>query len=69
MILDINLPQRGCFVGLLQRFVVFNLNLLGFTLIFIESPTRLEIILKPRAASILLILTLRIPLPSSPLLA
>lgn len=69
MILDINLPQRGCFVGLLQHFVVFSLNLLGFTLIFIESATRLEIILKSRAASILLILTLRIPLPSSPLLA
>jgi hypothetical protein len=34
MILDINLPQRGCFVGLLQRFVVFSLNLLGFTLVF-----------------------------------
>ena len=32
MILDINLPQRGCFVGLVQRFGVFKLNNLGFTL-------------------------------------
>ena len=44
MILDINLPQRGCFVGLVQRFDVFSLNLLGFTRIFIKAPTRLEII-------------------------
>jgi len=34
MILDINLPQRGCFVGLVQRFGLFKLNNLGFTLFF-----------------------------------
>jgi len=36
MILDINLQQRGCFVGLAQRFVVFSLKICGFTLIFIK---------------------------------
>jgi hypothetical protein len=36
MILDINLPQRGHFVGLVQRFVGFSSFLLGFTLIFVK---------------------------------
>ena len=37
MILDKN-PSRGvCFVGLVQRFVVFGSNNNGFTLIFIKT--------------------------------
>jgi hypothetical protein len=36
MILDKNLPQRGCFVGLVQRFVVFSSNNIVFTLIFMK---------------------------------
>jgi len=50
MILDINLPQGGCFVGLVQRFVVFSLKMQGFTLVVIKLPARLEMISKPRAA-------------------
>jgi hypothetical protein len=36
MILDINLPQRWCFVGLVQRSGVFNSINKGFTLIFLK---------------------------------
>jgi len=64
MILDINMPQRGCFVGLMQRFVVFCLNICGFTLIFIKTLVRLDAILKQRVARIVLTPSHRPPLPS-----
>jgi len=49
MILDINLPHKGCFVGLVQRFVVFASNYIGFTLYFEKLAAECEIVLKPLA--------------------
>jgi hypothetical protein len=46
MILGINLPQGVCFVGLVQRFVVFSLKIYGFTLIFLEMLEKFEFSLK-----------------------
>lgn len=46
MILDINLPQRGCFVGLVQRFDVFISINKGFTLIFLQVLAKFEFVLK-----------------------
>jgi hypothetical protein len=37
MILGINLPQGVCFVGLVQRFVVFSLNYTGLPLFFRDA--------------------------------
>lgn len=42
MILDINLPQRGCFVGLVQRFEVFTSINIGFTLAFLRARVKFE---------------------------
>ncbi len=50
MFLDRNLPQRGCFVGLVQRFVVFDPINLGFTLCFAKLAAECEIALKPPPA-------------------
>ena len=46
MILGINLPKRGCFVGLVQRFVGFSSLLQGFTLVFIKLWQNLKLLLK-----------------------
>jgi hypothetical protein len=46
MILDINLPQRGCFVGLVQRFDVFTSINTGFTLIFFKAREKFEFAFK-----------------------
>ena len=42
MIIGINLPQRGFFVGLVQRFVGFSSLLLGFTLNLNKFQTKLK---------------------------
>jgi hypothetical protein len=46
MILDINLPQRWCFVGLVQRSKVFSSINKGFTLIFLQVLAKFEFVLK-----------------------
>jgi len=46
MILGINLPQGGYFVGLVQRSVVFCLKICGFTPIFLEILEKFEFSLK-----------------------
>jgi len=46
MILGINLPQRGCFVGLVQRFDVFISINTGFTLILLQALAKFEFVLK-----------------------
>jgi hypothetical protein len=46
MILDKNLPRGVCFVGLVQRFVVFSSNNKGFTLIFMKIQRILKLPLK-----------------------
>jgi hypothetical protein len=57
MILGINLPQRGCFVGLVQRFAS---RVYPY---FLEALAKLEIAVKPHTNRILLAPTLHSLLP------